>query len=178
MGSLIIALKVFFKILFDKEAAERVIKDVNTIKEKDTVRSYDPIIPVSKKEIEKKNDAVILLSTLQREARFIDFIKEPLDNFSDAQIGAAARSVHRDCGKTIERFFNIKPLLNFPEGNTIDLPQPVDPEYFSLSGNVSSNAVNGKLQHTGWQITKCELPKWNGAEKNISIISPAEVEIL
>jgi hypothetical protein len=46
-----------------------------------------------------RSEALTLLATLQREARFVDFIKESLEGYSDAQIGAVARDVHRDCGK-------------------------------------------------------------------------------
>jgi hypothetical protein len=45
-----------------------------------------------------RSEALNLLAAMQREARFVDFIREPLDGYSDAQIGAAARTVHRDCG--------------------------------------------------------------------------------
>ena len=55
-----------------------------------------------------RSEAVTLLAALQREARFVDFIKEPLDGYSDAQIGAAARDVHRDCGKVLDRLLAIR----------------------------------------------------------------------
>src|ERR1700722_19992810 len=32
-----------------------------------------------------RNDAVTLLSAMQREARFVDFIQEPIGGYSDAQ---------------------------------------------------------------------------------------------
>ncbi len=52
-----------------------------------------------------RSEALTLLATLQREARFVDFIMESLEGYSDAQIGAVARDVHRDCGKVLERLF-------------------------------------------------------------------------
>ncbi|NJL27802.1 MAG: DUF2760 domain-containing protein, partial [Thermoanaerobaculia bacterium] len=33
--------------------------------------------------------ALLLLATLQREARLIDFLMEPIDGYTDAKIGAA-----------------------------------------------------------------------------------------
>ena len=41
--------------------------------------------------------ALHLLSLLQREGRLIDFCEEELAGVSDAQIGAAARTVHDGC---------------------------------------------------------------------------------
>ena len=57
-----------------------------------------------------RSDAINLLAALQREARFVDFIKEPIAGYSDAQIGAAVRDVHRDCGALLERLFGLKPI--------------------------------------------------------------------
>ena len=52
-----------------------------------------------------------MLATLQREARFVDFVKESLEGYADAQIGAVARDVHRDCGAVLERLFALRPVL-------------------------------------------------------------------
>ena len=43
-----------------------------------------------------RSEAIALLETLQREARLVDFIKEPIDVYADAQVGAAVREIHRD----------------------------------------------------------------------------------
>src|SRR5689334_6738761 len=45
--------------------------------------------------------ALQLLSLLQREGRLVDFLAEPIDGFSDAQIGAAVRDVHRGLRKAL-----------------------------------------------------------------------------
>ena len=68
-----------------------------------------------------RSEAVTLLATLQREARFIDFIMEPLASYSDAQIGAAARDVHRDCGKVLERMFSLQSILAEEEGSQVEV---------------------------------------------------------
>ena len=52
-----------------------------------------------------RSEAITLLAALQREARFVDFIQESLAGYTDAQIGAAARDVHRDCGTVLKRMF-------------------------------------------------------------------------
>ena len=42
---------------------------------------------------------LMLLSALQREGRFVDFIRQDVAGFSDEDIGAAARVVHGGCRK-------------------------------------------------------------------------------
>ena len=54
------------------------------------------------------------MAALQREARFLDIVKEPLGQFDDAQVGAAARDVLRDCGDVIERMFAVQPVKIYP----------------------------------------------------------------
>jgi len=48
--------------------------------------------------------ALQLLSILQKDARFIDFIKEDIAAYSDADIGVAARVVHEGCNKAINEY--------------------------------------------------------------------------
>ncbi len=54
--------------------------------------------------------ALQLLSLLQREGRLIDFTRENLANYSDADIGAAARVVHEGCSKVLREHFTIEPV--------------------------------------------------------------------
>lgn len=121
-----------------------------------------------------RSDALTLLSALQREARFVDFVKEDVTGATDAQVGAAARGVQRDCAAVLERFFAIRPLLKEAEGSRIDLPAVGDAARYKITGN--SSATNGVLQHAGWQATATNLPTWSGAKDTANIISPAEVE--
>ncbi len=50
-----------------------------------------------------RDGALALLALLQREGRLVDFLREPLDGFSDADIGAAARDVHRGCATVLQQ---------------------------------------------------------------------------
>ena len=172
------AVRIMNTKLDDKKAADKISIEAGETFSKENERSEKKIAGESiKKIVSLKSEAVILLSALQREARFIDFMKESLDSFTDAQIGSAARSVHRESAKTLERFFSIKELAENSEGTEIEIPQPADPDRYSLTGNVTSSARKGKIRHCGWKITKCDLPVWNGEEKNKEIISPIEIEI-
>ena len=125
-----------------------------------------------------RSDAVSLLASLQREGRLIDFLKEPIDGYSDAQIGAAIRDIHRDCGSVLERQFEIRPVLEQAEGSTVALGSKALAGRIKLSGKVGGGSPSsGTLVHHGWQASKCELPVWTGDADTASLIAPAEVEV-
>ncbi len=114
----------------------------------------------------------------QREARFVDFIKEPISGYSDAQIGAAVRDVHRDCGALLERLFGLKPVESAAEGSEIQVSEGFDPARIRLVGNVTGQPpFTGKLCHHGWEAVRCELPEWTGGDRSILVVSPAELEL-
>jgi len=125
-----------------------------------------------------RNDAVSLLAAFQREGRLIDFLKEPIDSYTDAQIGAAVRDIHRDCGTVLERQFGIRPVLEQSEGSIVELSPRTNAGRIKLSGKAGDGtAASGRLVHHGWQSTKCELPVWTGDAETASVIAPAEVEV-
>ena len=125
-----------------------------------------------------RSDAVSLLASLQREGRLIDFLKEPIDGYSDAQIGAAIRDIHRDCGSVLERQFAIRPVLEQGEGSTVALGSKALAGRIKLSGKVGDGSPSsGTLVHHGWQASKCDVPVWTGDADTASLIAPAEVEV-
>ena len=126
----------------------------------------------------ERSEAITLLAALQREARFIDFLQEPLDDYSDDQVGAAARDVHRQCHETLRRLLDILPITDRQEGTEIELPADFDPGQWRATGNVSSDSViRGRVAHAGWRAAKCELPTWSGSEASALVLAPAEVEV-
>ncbi|MGZ0079402.1 DUF2760 domain-containing protein [Methylomonas sp. YC3] len=121
--------------------------------------------------------ALQLLSLLQKEARFIDFIKEDVSAFSDAEIGAAARVVHQGCSKAVSEHFTLAPVSKDPEGNRVTLNKGFDAASFRLTGNIVGEApFTGTLVHKGWQVTDLRLPKLTEGH-NAKIVAPAEVEL-
>ena len=125
-----------------------------------------------------RSEAITLLATLQREARFVDFVQESLAGYSDAQIGAAARDVHRDCGMVLKRLFALQPAVAEEEGTEVDIPTSFDPHRWRLTGNLSGEPpYHGRLVHPGWEATICELPTWTGDPSAAKIVAPAEVEL-
>jgi hypothetical protein len=126
----------------------------------------------------RRSEALTLLEALQREARFVDFIMEPLDGYSDAQIGVAVRDVHRDCATVIRRFFDPQGLLEHQEGATVEVQKGFSPARYRLTGNVHGEApYRGVLRHHGWTAGKCEVPLWTGDAQDLMVVAPAEVEL-
>jgi len=173
MGDFTLGLKVLFRIWGDAEFAGRV----SGLLEKDAAAAPRPAAQPSKKE-PARSEALTLLAVLQREGRLVDFLMEPVGGFSDAQIGSAVRTVHRDCAAALERLFAIEPLRTEPEGAAIDVPPGYDPAQFHLVGTIHPNqSMRGKLSHAGWNATRCELPEWNGRPEAALVVAPCEVEV-
>ena len=121
--------------------------------------------------------ALQLLGLLQKEARFIDFIKEDIAAFSDADIGIAARVVHEGCSKVINEHFTLSVVRSEQEGSKIALPEGFDAAEVRLTGNIVGIApFTGTLVHKGWQVTGIRLPKLTSGHK-AAIVAPAEVEL-
>lgn len=124
----------------------------------------------------QRSDALSLLASLQREGRLLDFLKEPIDAYTDAQVGAAVRDIHRECSSVLERQFAIRPVIEQPEGSTVSLNN-VAAGKVRTTGKVDSGASNGTLVHHGWMATKCDIPVWTGEKETATILASAEVEV-
>jgi hypothetical protein len=177
-----LAFRAFFRVLFRGAAEElaRSSKGDAAVAEKPGAapQAPKPARPAAAKPAPARNDALNLLAALQREARLVDFIKEPISGYSDAQVGAAVRDIHRDCGSLIERIFALKPIETVAEGAEITVPEGFDPARIRLTGNVTGKLpAAGKLCHHGWEAARCELPEWTGSPKAIHVVAPAEIEI-
>ena len=179
---LLLALRAFARVLFDRTVAQRVAEVLEGEQppriesEKKESGSVSPA-PKAKKS-PSRNDALTLLATLQREARFVDIVKEPLADYTDAQVGAAARDVLRDCGAVMDRLFDLKPLTDHEEGSSIEAPQGYDTGRFRITGEVQGESpFNGTLVHHGWQAERCNLPQWSGSEAAANVVAPIEMEV-
>ena len=182
--SLGLAFRAFFAVLFNRQAAEKVrnaLQSLHAPTAESTEKQANKPIPAAPKPIDappKRSDALTLLSTLQREARLIDLIMEPLDAFEDAQIGAAAREVLRDSRKTLARMLAIEPISAAEEGEKLTLPESASPAMYRLTGeSKTSGSVAGTVTHRGWKATKCEVPKWTGSSADANVVAPVEVEV-
>jgi hypothetical protein len=119
-----------------------------------------------------------VLAVLQRDGRLVDFLQEDIDAYSDAQIGAAVRDIHRGCRKALRDYFTVEPVLNVPEEATVDVPPDFDPAAIRLTGNVTgSPPFKGVLKHHGWRVKSVQLPALPGSRNDSGVLAPAEVEI-
>ena len=169
MGNIILGLQVMLRVWSDAAFAERMRREIEPVSPPDA--AAPPPAP-------RRSEAVSLLAVLQREGRLVDFLKEPIAGYSDAQIGAAVRGVHKDCAAALDRMFALEPLRMENEGAPISVPAGFDSAQFRLVGNVTgSGPFRGELTHGGWKAAKCELPEWTGREESALVVAPAEVEI-
>jgi hypothetical protein len=121
--------------------------------------------------------ALQLLGLLQRDARFIDFVEEDIVNYSDADIGAAARLVHDGCRNVLREHFTVKPVRTEAEGTRITLQEGFDAAAIRLTGNVVRKPpFSGSISHRGWKVEETRLPKL-APSHDASIVAPAEVEL-
>lgn len=180
-----LAFRAFFAVLYRPQVAEAMHQAIEnsqalTAPTQPTVQPAPIPKPLAEPIVARatsRSDALTLLSTLQREARFLDLVGEPLDSFQDAQVGAAARQVLADVRKALDRMFAIRPLLEQEEGTTIPIPNPVSPVRYHVVGTVTASLERGTLVHRGWKAERCQPPIWNGAHDDAFVLSPAEIEV-
>lgn len=130
------------------------------------------------KQIETSDQSHLrLLHYLQQAGRFIDFLKEDIQSFSDAQVGAAVRKIHQDCAQILEELVTIRPLKDEAEGAKVQIPKGYHPSEIKLVGKIKGEPpFTGILVHRGWKAQKRSLPKKTG-EPALEVICPAEVEV-
>ncbi|MCA9185861.1 MAG: DUF2760 domain-containing protein [Planctomycetales bacterium] len=185
---LFLAIRAFFATLFSGATADRVrvaLSGPESEGARPAVPAPEPqaaasAAPASKaKPVGGRSDALTLLAALQREARLVDIVQEPLDSFSDQQIGAAARDVLRNVAQVLERMFGLQPLASAEEGSDWDATEEdIAAGRVRLTGQVSgSPPYRGSLVHPGWLASRCEIPIWNGKGDAAKVVSPVEVEL-
>lgn len=120
---------------------------------------------------------LFVLSALQQEGRFIDFVQQEVASFSDEEIGAAARVVHSGCRKAVQKYLEIEPILTEAEGAAMTVPVGFEPQKIRLTGNVTGNPpFKGTLKHHGWSAREVRLPELNEA-LDPRVLAAAEVEL-
>jgi hypothetical protein len=161
--ALMLAIKSFIKAL-KKPAEAKKFLDENLLH--DSSKAQEPEL-----------GHLRLLALLQKEARLVDFIKEDISCFSDAQVGAAVRKIHADCGKNLEEFITMRPLMNETEGAHVTVPHGYDPNAIKVIGKIAGQPpYQGILRHKGWKAHKLSLPRQVGKSDH-SVIYPAEIEV-
>ena len=158
------------------QTPEPIIKIVEKIVEVEKLVHAPAPEPVILKE-STPEAALQFLGLLQKEARFIDFIKEDITSYSDADVGVAARVVHEGCNKALNEHFTLASIRSEQEGEKITLPQGFDASLVRLTGNIIGSApFTGTLVHRGWQVTDIRMAKLTQGH-NANILAAAEVEL-
>jgi hypothetical protein len=120
-----------------------------------------------------------VLAVLQRDGRLIDFLEEDIDDYTDGQIGAAVRDIHRGCRKSLHDYLTIEPVMNGVEEERVTIAPDYDPAAIRLVGNVNgAPPFQGVLKHHGWRVKEAHLPTLPATRGDASVLSPAEVEVL
>ncbi|HZS39190.1 MAG TPA: DUF2760 domain-containing protein [Polyangia bacterium] len=157
-----------------KSAAEQKPVEQKPV-EKPAAPASAPASPVSKDD--GTRGAVQLLAVLQREGRLLDFLQEEIDGYSDAQIGAAVRDIHRGCKKALAEHAPLEPVMRAPENSQVRVDAGFDPSRIRLTGNiVGEPPFTGTLKHHGWCTARIVLPL-SSAATDPTVVAPAEVEL-
>jgi hypothetical protein len=154
---------------------------------KSVVKDIDVDVPATQKTLSrediqieentKKRLFVHLVSVLQKEGRLLDFFNEKLDQFDDAQIGAAVRNIHETSTRALSKYVTLEPVMSGNEGEEVTVPAGFDPAAVKLVGNVVGEPpFKGIMRHKGWKAAKLDIPTLS-VQENPEIIAPAEVEI-
>ncbi len=183
-----LALKAFVAVLSSKETAQRIRQvfqggdspsgstDPAKSLEHSSATTSESVKPAVVAFQSSRSDALTLLSTLQREARFLDLVGESLDSYDDAQVGAAAREVIRDCRKSLDRMFAISSLDDREEGTTCKAEDTCALRT-RIIGNNSGTNNSGVIVHRGWKASQCAVPVWTGAGEDQLVLAPVEIEV-
>ncbi|SNT19082.1 protein of unknown function [Noviherbaspirillum humi] len=175
-----LAFGTFFRTFSDSNFAARIDnlqqEPESPVQTAEPVPPSQPAAPPPLKEA-PADAALLLLALLQREARLIDFTQENLGQYSDAEIGAAARVVHEGCRKVLSEHFTVAPVRSENEGSRVTLQEGFDAAAVRLTGNVIGKPpFSGSLTHRGWRVTEVRLPKL-AESHDATVLAPAEVEL-
>lgn len=163
------------KVVEIEKPVEKIIEVEKVVEVEKIVEKIVEVEP--KLKTSTPDSALQLLSLLQQEARFIDFMKEDLKGFADAEIGAAARVIHEGGQKVLNDYFSFSPIRSEDEEARITLPEGFNAAEVRLTGNVVGSApFNGTLVHRGWKVTEVTLPKLADGY-DTTIVAAAEVEL-
>jgi hypothetical protein len=164
------ALKCFFRIWFSGEVADRVRGAL------DGAALAEPAQPRTVS-AEGERGAARLLAVLQREGRLVDFLREDVGAYEDAQIGAAVRGVHAGCRKVLDEFVELKPVMTGSEGSKVAVEAGFDASAIRLVGDVQGEPpYRGTLAHHGWKAASLKLPELPESMDPM-VVAPAEVEV-
>jgi hypothetical protein len=177
------AFRCFFSVLFyadiPLDIVGKLVKPAAPVSQAATVAvpSVSRLKEVEQPASEAFDRAVQMLALLQRDGQLVDFLAENISAYPDAQIGAAARTIHDNCRQVLDQYVKLEPILNFDEDQPVTVPAGFDLAAIKLIGNVAGEPpVRGVLRHKGWRVKEVNLPPLpQGAGR--MVVALAEVEL-
>ena len=189
MSKLSLAFKSFFSLLFSGKLPEDVLIALNLTRRVVMPQASKPAAAAAPAEAAKaiesakaSDGAVQILAILQREARLIDFLEEDIGPYTDEQVGAAVRDIHKNSRAALERHVTLKPVVDGVEGTNTNLASAgldaKDTTRLRIVGKVPADGKvdSGLLRHRGWRVEKIDLPA-TPMGKKAAILAPAEIEV-
>jgi hypothetical protein len=130
---------------------------------------------------EARAQVLSFLGLLQEKGRLIDYAMEDIGSFSDQEVGAVGRLVHKGVREVLQSFFEIVPVRSEVEEALISINETDSPKTYRILGAAPKNfPFQGKVLHRGWKTNKFTPPKRLAWDDDISqkIITPAEIGLL
>jgi len=133
--------------------------------------------PKSNKVQHHRDGSLAMLALLQREGRLVDFLREEIEDYEDADIGAAVRDIHRGCRKVLNEYMTLEAIMPGEEEDSVTVPAGFDVGEVKLLGEVSGDPpFKGVLRHHGWRAKEINFPKLTG-DVDRHILAAAQVEV-
>jgi hypothetical protein len=137
----------------------------------------NPPPPEPPKPVKRSAEPLRLLALLQRDGRLIDFFLEDISPYSDVDVGAGVRELHRKAQAVLKEHLTLEPVLPQKEEETVEVPAGFDPSAIRLTGNVSGNPpFRGTLKHHGWRVKDYKLADPPEGQDEF-VVAPAEVDL-
>jgi hypothetical protein len=178
-----LAFRCFFSILLHAHIPSDIVQKL--VKPADSApqtppgaqRSVPRLTETERPASETFDRAVQMLALLQRDGRFIDFLVENISAYPDAQLGAAARTIHEACRQVLDHYVTLEPIVNSEEDQPVTVQGGFDPATIKLIGNVMPKPpIRGVLRHKGWHVKQVNLPPLPQGIGRM-VVAPAEVEL-
>jgi Domain of unknown function (DUF2760) len=174
------AVRCFFAVLFHATIPPEILAALTSappVGGTAPAAAPPPAAPAPRVPEDPGERAVQMLAIFQRDGRLVDFLREDLSAYTDAQVGAAVRDVHANCRRALDRYLPVEAVLADEEGQATVVSAPVDPATVRLVGNVGQQATyRGTVRHRGWRVGRIALPPLLAADARL-IVAPAEVEV-
>src|ERR1035441_8173645 len=122
-----LAFRCFFNLLFGGALSSAVLTELGLVK-----RAAAPAARAAAPAAVRTpaDGALQILGILQRDSRLVDFLMEDIDvhseegetRYTDEQVGAAVREVHKKCRESLSRYVPLEPVIDGVEGTFVKAP--------------------------------------------------------